>query len=72
MQDIQVMLKSDAHHASVRSLKVPEDLNITDVTLVTVHVRICCCFLLAVRSSVPSGEGAWHHHLSYGCEGESH
>ena len=73
MQDIQVMLKSDAHHASIRSLKVLAFFHCCHFLLVTVaHMNICCCSQPAVGPSVPSGEGAWYNHLGYSSEGEGH
>lgn len=70
VQDIQVMLKTDAHHASIRSLKV--FVYFTDVVHAWSPLIICCHFQLTVRSSVPPGEGAWHNHLGHGGESKGH
>lgn len=74
VQDVQVMLKSDAHHASIRSLKV-----LSSPRLLTPPPPRPLVYSLsfpspppAVRAGVPSGEGARHHYLGHGGEGQGH
>lgn len=75
VQDVQVMLKSDAHHASIRGLKVPIDFFTYLILIVIIEHLITSEHLITpptVRAGVSSGEGARHHHLSHSSEGEGH
>lgn len=76
VQDVQVMLKSDAHHASIRSLKVrlqPSSLFLRHCFSGLLIFRIPLPWLpLLVRAGLPSSEGARHHHLGHASEGQGY
>lgn len=74
VQDVQVMLKSDAHHASIRSLKVLW-LHLPLFLLPCLSGLLIFCAPLpstTVRPGFPPSESSWHHHLCHASKGQGH
>lgn len=73
VQDIQVMLKSDAHPSSIRSLKVSIASHCSHLLYTLLMLGDRSVFVsVAVGAGVASREDSRHNHILHGSEGQSY